>query len=80
MRQPQPPEQALANHENVEREFLTEREVATLLAVKPETLAVWRHRRVGPPFVRLGPRTPRYRRSEVLAWVDEKATATGQGR
>ena len=35
------------------RELLTEREAAGYLAIERETLAAWRRRGLGPPFLRL---------------------------
>lgn len=49
--------------------LMTQAEVAQLLGIRAQTLAVWRHRRVGPPFVQLSPRQPRYRRAAVIAWL-----------
>lgn len=51
----------------------TERAIASMLGVRRETLAVWRHRKMGPPFVQLGPRTPRYRVADVEAWLKAKS-------
>jgi hypothetical protein len=53
-------------------ELLTEDQVARLTSVKPGTLRVWRSRRVGPPFVRVGPRTPRYPRDALRKWLRER--------
>jgi predicted DNA-binding transcriptional regulator AlpA len=47
-------------------------EVALLLGVEPRTLAAWRQRAIGPVPVRLTSRTLRYRRSDVLAWVERR--------
>lgn len=44
-------------------------ELAELLSVKLATLRTWVHRGVGPPPVRLGPRTTRFRRADVEAWI-----------
>lgn len=54
-------------------ELLTEAEVADLTRIPAATLATWRHRHKGPPFVQLGARTPRYVRAEVLAWIAERS-------
>ena len=52
-------------------DLLTEEETATILQVHRATLSRWRQRGGGPPFVRLGPKLIRYRRSELRAWVAE---------
>lgn len=49
--------------------FLTQREVAELLRLPARTLEDWRQTRQGPPYFKLG-RHVRYRRDEVLAWVE----------
>ncbi len=49
--------------------LLSYREVATLLGVKVGTLYCWVHRR-HMPHVRLGKRVVRFRRDEIVAWLD----------
>jgi excisionase family DNA binding protein len=49
--------------------LLTTAEVATFLGLKPITLVVWRVRRIGPPFVRVGGRTIRYNRSDLERYI-----------
>lgn len=52
-------------------EFLTDKDIAALLKVSPTTPAVWRMRRIGPPYLRVG-RTVRYRRESFERWLREK--------
>ena len=52
-------------------EMLTTEQAAEFLKVKPGTLTKWRKRGRGPESVRLGPKTVRYRRSALMAWVDQ---------
>ena len=47
-------------------------EVATYLAMSPQTLYGWRYRKYGPPSYRLGNKV-RYRPEEVGAWVDAQS-------
>lgn len=56
--------------------LLTPNQAADFLGVPSETLATWRHRRVGPPYVQLGERTPRYRTSDLVAYVAAQTVAT----
>jgi excisionase family DNA binding protein len=57
----------------VEGPLLTAREVADELGVSAETILRWT--RGGKlPAVRLPSGALRYRRSELLAWIDERAT------
>jgi predicted DNA-binding transcriptional regulator AlpA len=61
-----------ALHENrrVEDEpLLTEPEAAKLLRVSTSTLKRWRLAGSGPPVEGYAGRAPRYRKSEVMAWL-----------
>lgn len=61
-----------ASSEN--REVLTPEEAADFLGVKLRTLRCWRHN--GLPFIMVGRRTLRFRRSQLLAWLDSRAVQT----
>lgn len=54
----------------MEREIMTPQETADLLRMTTETLRVWRLREQGPPWYQIVGK-PRYRRSELLRWLDE---------
>ena len=44
---------------------------------KPEgTLEQWRHKGIGPPFIKVGGRSVRYRPSDVEAWLEGQRVAT----
>jgi len=49
--------------------LLTEGDTADLLNLSIRTLQAWRARRTGPPFVHAG-RAIRYRRRDLLSWID----------
>ena len=51
--------------------LMTDTEVAEPLQVVPGTPSGWRSRRVGPPYSKFG-NPIRYRRSEVLGWLEEQ--------
>ena len=56
-------------------ELLTAEQVAEMLHVQPSTLATWRHRGVGPAYVRVGPgdrARVMYRREAIDAWLREQ--------
>lgn len=59
-------------------ELLTPAEVADWLQVPLSTLRIWRHRREGPPAVKVG-RLLRYRAGAVEAWLEaqEREAAAG---
>jgi hypothetical protein len=50
--------------------LLTEVQAADLLSLSVRTLQAWRTRAFGPAFVRAG-RAVRYRRRDLLAWMDD---------
>lgn len=54
-----------------EIEALTTREAAEVLGMHPGTLANWRSRRIGPPWLKLG-KSIRYRRCELEAWCQHQ--------
>jgi hypothetical protein len=49
--------------------LLTETQVSDILNLSIRTLQTWRLRRAGPPFVQVG-RAVRYRRRDLIAWID----------
>jgi len=52
-------------------ELLDESTVAQKLGVKPDTLPAWRHRRQGPPYVKIGSLV-RYRDDQLHAWIEAR--------
>lgn len=46
-------------------------EVAEYLGTTPGSLAQMRYRGIGPKFVKLGPKSVRYRESDVKEWLDK---------
>ena len=54
------------------RPLLDTDQVATLLGLRPNTLAQWRMTGSGPTFVRLGRRV-RYRAADIDAWIESQA-------
>jgi hypothetical protein len=49
--------------------LLTEPEAAEVLRVSARTLKRWRLEEKGPPVAGYASQSPRYRRSELLAWL-----------
>lgn len=50
--------------------LLSTEEVAELLRVSPQTVAQWRRRGYGPPFIQERPRAQvRYEKEEVSQWL-----------
>jgi hypothetical protein len=54
--------------------LLYERDAAALLKLSVRTLQGWRSRAFGPDFVRAG-RAVRYRRNDVLNWINANVVA-----
>lgn len=52
--------------------LLTSAEVAARFRIKPDTLQKWRRRGHGPPYVMVAPKNPRYRLSDVRAYVEAR--------
>ena len=53
---------------------LTATEAAEALALKPQTLRIWRLKGIGPRYVRYGGPRGRvtYRESDIEAWIAER--------
>lgn len=50
--------------------LMTQDEVARLLGLRnARTMAAWRLRRCGPPWLKVGKRLVRYEEAAVLAWA-----------
>ena len=56
--------------------LLTEVQAADFLCLSIRTLQAWRIKLVGPRFVRAG-RAIRYRRSDLIAWIDANTSGSG---
>ena len=59
----------------VPKDFYTRLELADLLQIPEHTLAVWAMRGKGPPYVKVGERLVRYRRSDVEAWLQKNTVS-----
>lgn len=53
-------------------ELVDTRQAAAILAISPTTLEIWRSRqaRHQPEYVRVGPRSIRYSRAALAAWIE----------
>ena len=57
--------------------LMNERQVASLLGIKAQTLSVWRMRKEKLPFVRIGRRVA-YRREDVEKWLESQTVPVGE--
>ena len=59
------------------KDLLDDNAAAAVLDVTPGTLSVWRSTgRYALPFLKVG-RKVRYRRSDLLVWLDKRTRSTG---
>ena len=59
------------------RDLLDEKEAAQFLDNSPGTLSVWRCTgRYNLPFIKIG-RNVRYRRADLVAWLEKRTRETG---
>lgn len=67
----------LENIIRASRDLLDERAAADMIDVAPGTLSVWRSTgRYNLPFIKIG-RKVRYRRGDLLAWMEARTRETG---
>lgn len=57
-------------------ELYVERQAAQLLKVSEKTLQYWRLIGSGPKFVRISKRCVRYRRRDLIAWIEQHLKAS----
>jgi excisionase family DNA binding protein len=62
---------------DLEDRLLWPEQVAEMLGLPIGTLANWRYQGRGPAFVKVG-RHVRYRRSDVLGWIEEHVVPAGK--
>jgi len=60
--------------------LMDEREAASVLCYSVRALQNWRHRGGGPKFVKVSARSVRYRRRDLLRWIDARTVSnTSEG-
>ena len=52
--------------------LLDDIQTAEFLGLQPATLALWRVKKKGPPFVRISANCVRYRVQDLKEWIDSK--------
>jgi len=58
--------------------LLTPQEAAERLNVKPDTLARWRLKNIGPRYVKQGHRYVRYDEADLVRWIESRKTTPGR--
>lgn len=75
---PQHRNRAESEREDIEAgDMLRDEQVAKLLDIAEPTLRAWRSRKQGPAFIRIGPGSVRYLRTDVLAFINANRVACG---
>jgi len=70
----------IINPKNTPADLLDDLQVAAILGVQPRSVRQWRSQR-GLPFLRITPKTIRFRRSDLDAWLDRsRVQITGGAR
>ena len=73
-----PPVKVPKTVKSVERVFLNTSQMAELFGIKPNTAEIWRHRGIGPKFVKFN-RAVRYRIEDLEAYAEAQTrTRTSQ--
>lgn len=65
----------MQNHTQNPNALVNEKEAASILCYSVRALQNWRHRGGGPRFVKVSSRSVRYRRADLMAWIDERTIA-----
>lgn len=61
-------------------ELLNTKQTADLLGMSMSCLEHWRTVQKGPPFVRVGPKIVRYRRTDLDLWIESCVNANERPR
>jgi len=56
--------------------LMDEREAASILCYSVRALQNWRHRGGGPKFIRVSSRSIRYRRRDLMDWIDSRTVSS----
>lgn len=55
--------------------LIDERAAADILCYSVRALQNWRHRGGGPRFIKVSARSVRYRKRDLVAWIEERTIA-----
>jgi predicted DNA-binding transcriptional regulator AlpA len=59
----------------MQEEMIKATNAAKMLGIARQTLAGWRARHIGPPYIALTARSLRYRRSDLIAYIRAREIA-----
>ena len=62
------------------QQLLRQKEVAKILNLSPRTLEAWRHRGGGPRYLLLTPRCVRYKKSDLIQFLEERVRTSTSDR
>ncbi len=59
--------------------FLNEIQAAELLGCAVQTMRNWRHRRVGPTYIKMGKKSVRYDRDDLIRYMSRQKIILDEG-
>lgn len=59
-----------------DEDLLNSNDVSEMLGVSVNTLGIWRHQGKGPSYLKFSRRAVRYRKQDVLDWMEEATIET----
>jgi hypothetical protein len=60
-----------------DKQYIDDRECAEIGRFQVQTLRNWRHKSIGPPYIKIG-RSVRYDRAEFIAWLEQFKITPGR--
>jgi len=64
-------------NDNLSEEGLSEGAAGKLIGVVDHTMRKWRQLGIGPEYIRISARCVRYRRSDILRWLESRRVKPG---
>lgn len=58
-------------------ELVDEKIAGKVVGKPPPTLRDWRYRGIGPTYIKVGPKSVRYRRSDLESWLEANTIRPG---
>jgi predicted DNA-binding transcriptional regulator AlpA len=62
---------------NEANDIVSEKEAGRFIGLVGHTLRKWRQLRIGPPYIKISARCVRYRRADLLRWLESRRVEPG---